>query len=38
LVSLATKQAMDADDRKAAKEANEARRQAIRNLLYRRDS
>ncbi len=29
---------MTADERKAAKEANEARRQAIRNLLYRKDS
>jgi hypothetical protein len=33
-----TKQRMDADDRKVAAEANEARRQAMRNLLYRRDS
>jgi hypothetical protein len=37
-VSPATKQAMDADERQAAKEANEARRQAMRNLLYRKDS
>jgi hypothetical protein len=29
---------MDADERKSAKEANEARRQAMRNLLYRKDS
>jgi len=29
---------MDADERKAEAEANEARRQAIRNLLYRKDS
>jgi hypothetical protein len=29
---------MTADERKAAKEANEARRQAMRNLLYRKDS
>ena len=29
---------MDAVDRKAAAEANEARRQAMRNLLYRKDS
>jgi len=29
---------MSADERKAAKEANEARRQAMRNLLYRKDS
>jgi len=29
---------MDADERKAAAEANEARRSAMRNLLYRKDS
>jgi hypothetical protein len=29
---------MTADERKAANEANEARRQAMRNLLYRKDS
>ena len=29
---------MDADQRKATKEAHEARRQAMRNLLYRKDS
>ena len=29
---------MDADERKAESEANEARRLAIRNLLYRGDS
>jgi hypothetical protein len=29
---------MSADERKTAKEANEARRQAMRNLLYRKDS
>ena len=29
---------MDADERKSAAEANEARRGAIRDLLYRRDS
>jgi hypothetical protein len=29
---------MDADERNAAKEANKARRQAMRNLLYRKDS
>jgi hypothetical protein len=28
----------DADERKTAKEANEARRQAMRELLYRKDS
>ena len=33
-----TKQAMDSDERKTLKEANEARRQAMRNLLYRKDS
>jgi hypothetical protein len=31
-----TKQPMDADERKTATEANEARRQAIRDLLYSR--
>jgi len=34
----ATQRRMDADERKAASEANEARRQAMRNLLYRKDS
>jgi len=33
-----TKGPMDADQRRAEKEANEARRQAMRNLLYRKDS
>jgi hypothetical protein len=33
-----TKSGMTADERKNAKEANEARRQAMRNLLYRKDS
>ncbi len=33
-----TKRPMDADERKTAAEANEARRQAMRNLLYRKDS
>jgi hypothetical protein len=33
-----TKRRMDADERKAAAEANEARRSAIRDLLYRKDS
>jgi hypothetical protein len=33
-----TKQGMDADERKALSEANEARRRAIRDLLYRKDS
>jgi len=34
----ATKQRMDADERKSLSEANEARRSAMRNLLYRKDS
>jgi hypothetical protein len=29
---------MNADERKAASEANAARREAMRNLLYRKDS
>jgi hypothetical protein len=29
---------LDADERKSASEANEARRQAMRDLLYRKDS
>lgn len=29
---------MDSDERNSEKEANEARRQAIRQLLYRKDS
>ncbi len=29
---------MDADERKTASEVNEARRHAMRNLLYRKDS
>ncbi|MFZ0477545.1 MAG: hypothetical protein WAL71_00235 [Terriglobales bacterium] len=33
-----TKQSMDADERKAQAEANEARRRAMRDLLYRKDS
>jgi hypothetical protein len=32
------KQSMDADERKSLAEANEARRQAMRDLLYRKDS
>ncbi len=32
------KRSMDADERKAESEANEARRQAMRNLLYRKDN
>jgi hypothetical protein len=37
-VDPVTKRRMDADERKTAAEANEARRQAMRNLLYRKDS
>jgi hypothetical protein len=33
-----SKRQMDADERKAESEANEARRKAIRELLYRKDS
>lgn len=33
-----TKKGMDADERKSLKEANEARRRAMRDLLYRKDS
>jgi hypothetical protein len=33
-----TKRRMDADERKTVIEANEARRQAMRELLYRKDS
>jgi hypothetical protein len=33
-----SRQKMDADERKNASEANEARRQAMRELLYRKDS
>jgi hypothetical protein len=33
-----TKRRMDADERKAKSEVNEARREAMRNLLYRKDS
>lgn len=33
-----TKRSRDAEERKAESEVNEARRQAIRNLLYRKDS
>jgi hypothetical protein len=35
--SPATKRRMDADERKNANEANAARRQAMRELLYRED-
>ena len=33
-----TKQSIDLDDRKTVKEANEARWEAMRDLLYRKDS
>ena len=33
-----TKTSMDADERRNLAEANEARRQSMRNLLYRKDS
>ncbi len=33
-----TKPRMDADERKTVAEANEARRHAMRDLLYRKDS
>ena len=33
-----TKRGTDADERNTLKEANEARRQAMRDLLYRKDS
>jgi hypothetical protein len=36
--SPAAKRSMDADERKTVKEANEARRHAMRDLLYRKDS
>jgi len=35
---LVAKGKMDADERKSVAEANEARRSAMRNLLYRKDS
>jgi hypothetical protein len=37
-VEAATKTGIDADERKTLKEANEARRRAMRELLYRKDS
>lgn len=37
-VDPVTKRPMDAYERKAESEANEARRQAMRELLYRKDS
>jgi hypothetical protein len=36
--AAADKRRMDADERKSASEVNEARRQAMRDLLYRKDS
>ena len=36
-IAPTTQRRMDADERKTAKEANEARRQAMRQLLYRKD-
>jgi hypothetical protein len=33
-----TERRLDADERKTVSEANEARRQALRELLYRKDS
>ena len=33
-----TKRSLDADERKTTAEANEARRHAMRDLLYRKDS
>ena len=33
-----SRESMTAEERKTVKEANEARRQAMRNLLYRKDS
>jgi DNA-directed RNA polymerase subunit RPC12/RpoP len=38
LANPKTNQGTDADERKTLKEANEARRQAMRDLLYRKDS
>ena len=37
-LSRQLKRQMDADERKAASEVSEARRQAMRELLYRKDS
>ena len=37
-VDSTTKRRMDADERKTVMEANQARRQAMRDLLYRKDS
>jgi hypothetical protein len=37
-IDSATKRPMDADERRTDSEANAARRKAIRDLLYRKDS
>ena len=37
-VDSSAKRAVDPDERKTMKEANEARRKAMRDLLYRKDS
>jgi DNA-directed RNA polymerase subunit RPC12/RpoP len=37
-VTPKTQRPMDADERKSTSEKNEARRQAMRELLYRKDS
>jgi hypothetical protein len=37
-VDSKTKETIDADERKSRMEANQARREAMRNLLYRKDS
>jgi hypothetical protein len=37
-VDSVTEQSVDADERKTLMEANEARRHAMRDLLYRKDS
>jgi hypothetical protein len=36
-IASTTQRRMNADERKSVNEANEARRQAMRNLLYRKD-
>ena len=36
--TVKTKRGMDADERKSLAEANEARRRAMKDLLYRKDS
>ena len=37
-VESGTRQSMSAEERRSAAEANEARRAAMKNLLYRKDS